>query len=147
MIKVEPIGDRVVAERIEAKPGEERHGSLYIPDTAKDAPLLARVVAVGPGRTSQWPGQAAVNGLVFGQTLMGTVSGLPLTIEFQGQPMQVAVGDLVIYGRYSGAEIPLNINGKLETVFMLRQDEIMGIVRGVTEDQEPKPATEQLVES
>lgn len=144
MIKVEPIGDRVVAERIETKPGEERHGSIYIPDTAKDAPLLAKVIAVGPGRSMQFPSAAVVEGLVLQATgYLGGLDQIPLTVTFKPEPMQVSVGDLIIYGRYSGAEVPINVDGKIETVFMLRQDEILGILKGIEKSgppPEPEPA-------
>lgn len=47
-MNVQPLADRVVVKRIEEK--EEKHGSIIIPDTAKEKPQEAEVVAVGPGK-------------------------------------------------------------------------------------------------
>jgi chaperonin GroES len=76
---VEPIGDRIIVKRLEVKE-EIRPGGLIIPDTAKEKPREAEVVAVGPGRY--------VDGLFVKPTLN--------------------VGDRVLFAKYSGNEIKLN---------------------------------------
>lgn len=71
---IKPLGDRVVIEPKEEK--EEKIGSLYIPDSAKEKPQEGKVVAVGDGK------------------------GGDKTVE-----MVLKVGDKVLYGKYSGTEI------------------------------------------
>lgn len=148
MLKIQPIGDRIVARRIEQKPGEAKIGTLFIPDAAKDAPLLAKVEAVGPGRASNWPGAAIAHGLM---ARMGALAGMsesvPIFIEFTRQQPMIEVGDLVIYARYSGVEIPIHVGEKIETVFMLREDEVMARIPkadveafGFKEQEEEEPA-------
>ncbi len=75
---VKPLGDRVLIRPLEET--EERIGSLYIPDTAKEKPQEGSVEAVGPGRTED---------------------GKQIAPE-------VKVGDRVLYGKYSGTEIKHN---------------------------------------
>ena len=72
---IKPLGDRVVIKPLDA--AEEKVGSIYIPDTAKEKPQQGTVEAVGPGRTE---------------------SGKLIAPE-------VKVGDKVLYGKYSGTEI------------------------------------------
>jgi chaperonin GroES len=71
---IKPLGDRVVVEPKEE--GEEKVGSLYIPDTAKEKPQEGKVVAVGDGKGGEKP------------------------IE-----IVVKVGDRILYGKYSGTEV------------------------------------------
>ncbi len=80
-ITVSPMADRVVVEPMEET--EEMRGGLYIPDTAKEKPQQGRVVAVGPGR---------------------------LNDEGERIPMEVKVGDRVLYGKYAGTEVTLDGN-------------------------------------
>ena len=75
--KVFPLADRVVIKPLEET--ETMKGGLYIPDTAKEKPIQGEVVAVGPGRREK------------GETV----------------PMELKVGDRVIYGKYSGTNITL----------------------------------------
>lgn len=74
----QPVGDQVVVEPLEG--GEEMVGGLYIPDTAVEKPNRGVVLAVGPGRVLADGGRA---------------------------PMEVGVGDEVVYGEYAGAELEL----------------------------------------
>ncbi len=76
-LKIFPLADRVVIKPMEET--ETMKGGLYIPDTAKEKPIQGEVVAVGPGRREK-------NELV---------------------PMELQVGDRVIYGKYSGAQVEL----------------------------------------
>jgi chaperonin GroES len=71
-VKLSPLADRVVVKA--AEESEQMRGGLYIPDTAKEKPTQGEVIAVGPGRFEKG---ARV-------------------------PVDVKVGDLVIYGKYSG---------------------------------------------
>lgn len=72
-IKIHPLEDRVVV--VPAEETETMRGPLYIPDTAKEKPTQGDIIAVGPGRVDD-----------HGKRL----------------PMDVKVGDTVIYGKYSG---------------------------------------------
>ncbi len=74
-MNIKPLADRVVVAPLEGQ--EEKVGSLYIPDTAKEKPQEGKIVAVGPGKTE-------------GGKLI---------------PMSVNVGDRVLYGKYAGTEI------------------------------------------
>src|SRR6266511_4255473 len=87
-IKIHPLEDRVVI--MPAEELESMRGGLYIPDTAKEKPTQGEVIAVGPGR---------------------------LTDKGERIPMDLKVGDTVIYGKYSG------------TPFMLDSDEVIIIKR------------------
>jgi chaperonin GroES len=76
-LKIQPLEDRVVV--MPDDEGETMRGGLYIPDTAKEKPTQGEVLAVGPGRVEK-----------------GT-----------RVPMEVKVGDKVLYGKYSGTNITL----------------------------------------
>jgi chaperonin GroES len=76
-LKIQPLEDRVVV--IPDDEGETMRGGLYIPDTAKEKPTQGEVLAVGPGRVEK------------GERV----------------PMEVKVGDKVLYGKYSGTNITL----------------------------------------
>ena len=88
-----PLGNRVVVKPVE---GEEQmtSGGIYIPDTAKEKPQEGEVVAVGPGR---------------------------LTDDGNRVPMELAVGDLVVYSKYAGTEYK---EGEDEYL-VLREDDIL----------------------
>ena len=77
-VKIQPLADRVVIQPIEET--EEMRGGLYIPDTAKEKPQQGEIVAVGPGRVEK-------GDLV---------------------PMELKVGQKVLYGKYSGTEVTLD---------------------------------------
>ena len=79
MATVRPLYDRVLLQRLDA--AEEMHGGIIIPDTAKEKPLEAKVVAMGPGTRLDDGGHAE---------------------------MSVAVGDTVLVGKYGGTEIKLD---------------------------------------
>ena len=88
-----PLGNRVVVEPLE---GEEQmsSGGIYIPDTAKEKPQEGTIVAVGPGR---------------------------LTDEGSRVPMELEVGDSVVYSKYAGTEYK---EGYIEYL-VLREDDIL----------------------
>jgi len=78
-VKVTPLADRILVRRMDEEEG--RVGSLYIPDTAKEKPQQAKVMAVGPGKVKDDGGRI---------------------------PLEVSVGDKVLIGKYSGTEVKLN---------------------------------------
>ena len=78
-MNVRPLRDRVLVKRVEEQ--EQRIGGIIIPDTAKEKPQQATVVAVGNGRVNDE-----------GKTI----------------PLDVKVGDVVLVGKYSGSEIKLD---------------------------------------
>jgi chaperonin GroES len=79
-MKITPIKDNIVVKRIEEKE-EKKVGSIIIPDSAKEKPMTAEVIAVGSGRV-----------LKDGKKL----------------PPEVKVGDKVLIGKYSGSEVKLD---------------------------------------
>ena len=94
--KFRPLHDRVLIKLIEQE--ERTTGGIIIPDTAKEKPLEGEVVAIGNGKRLD-------NGQV--------------------RPMDVKVGDRILFGKYSGSEI--KIEGK-DHLLTLREDEILGVV-------------------
>jgi chaperonin GroES len=78
-MKLRPLHDRVIVKRLEEE--EKTVGGIIIPDTAKEKPQQARVIAVGKGRTLE-------NGQV-----------IPLTVK---------AGDRVLFGKYAGTEIKID---------------------------------------
>lgn len=80
-MKIRPLHDRVVVKRIETQ--EQVRGGIIIPDTAKEKPQEAEVIAVGPGKIND--------------------SG-------ERSPMDVKAGDRILIGKYSGSEIKLDDN-------------------------------------
>ena len=79
-LKIQPLEDRVVV--LPADETESMRGGLYIPDTAKEKPTQGEVIAVGPGRRSEHSGEII--------------------------PVDVAVGDTVVYSKYGGTEIAVD---------------------------------------
>ena len=92
-VKVEPLADRVVVRPMEE--AESMRGGLYIPDTAKEKPQQGEIVAAGPGRYE----------------------------KDKRVPMEVKVGDKVLYGKYSGTEV--TIDG--EQLLILRESDVLAI--------------------
>ena len=97
-MNMRPLRDRILVERIEEQ--EQRIGGIIVPDTAKEKPQHGRVVAVGKGRVND-------QGEVF--------------------PLDVKVGDLVLFGKYGGTEV--KIDGR--EYLILREDEVLGVTEGV----------------
>lgn len=82
--KVQPLGDRVLVEPLEAE--EKTAGGILIPDTAKEKQQKGRIVAVGKGRVNE---------------------------EGKITPLEVKVNDQVLFGRYSGTEVKIGANDYL----------------------------------
>ena len=89
-MKIRPLDDRVVIEILEAE--ETTSGGIVLPDTAKEKPQRGRVVAVGPGKLLDDGSRAEVS---------------------------VVVGDLVLFGKYSGSEVRI---GEVEYTIMKESD-------------------------
>ncbi|HYX66884.1 MAG TPA: co-chaperone GroES [Burkholderiales bacterium] len=96
-MKIRPLHDRVIVKRIE----EERKsaGGIVIPDTAAEKPDQGEVVAVGKGKKDD-----------------------------QGKliPLDVKVGDKILFGKYSGQTVKV----KGEELLVMREEDIMGVIEG-----------------
>jgi len=79
-MKIKPIKDNIVVKRLE-EDSQKKVGSIIIPDSAKEKPLTAEVIAVGSGRTLK---------------------------DGKKVPLEVKVGDKVLVGKYSGSEVKLD---------------------------------------
>ena len=99
-MNVRPLYDRIVVKRVEEK--EIKIGGLFIPDTAKEKPQEGEVVAVGKGKR-----------LDDGKLV----------------PLDVKVGDRILFGKYSGSEIKLDG----EEYMIMREDEVLGILEGAAQ--------------
>jgi chaperonin GroES len=92
---IKPLGDRVV---VKPTPREEvTKGGIVLPDTVKEKPMEGKVVAVGQGRVGE---------------------------DGKRQPMEVKVGDSVLYAKYAGTEVKLHD----EELLIISEKDIMGIV-------------------
>ena len=91
---VTPLADRVVVRAMEET--EQMRGGLFIPDTAKEKPMQGEVIAVGPGRYE----------------------------KDKRVPMELKVGDKVLYGKYSGTEVTLDN----EPFLILRESDVLAVV-------------------
>ncbi|HEY6332009.1 MAG TPA: co-chaperone GroES [Blastocatellia bacterium] len=99
MSSIRPLHDRVVLKRIEEK--EQVRGGIIIPDSAKEKPQEGEVVAVGAGK---------------------------LKDGGERVPLDVKVGDKVLFGKYSGTEIKVDD----QELLILKEDEILGVVESTS---------------
>src|SRR6188472_1685432 len=90
---VTPLADRVVVRALEET--EQMRGGLYIPDTAKEKPQQGEIIAVGPGRYE----------------------------KDKRVPMELKVGDKVLYGKYSGSEVTIDN----EQYLILRESDVLAV--------------------
>ena len=95
-MKIKPLADRVLVRRLDDD-SEQKVGGIIIPDTAKEKPQEGEVIAVGPGAKNE-------NGKL--------------------TPMDVKVGDIVLFGKWSGTEV--KING--EDLLIMKESDIMGVI-------------------
>ena len=95
-MKVQPLGERLIVEVSEAK--EKTKGGIVLPDTAKEKPQEAKIVAVGTGRVSE---------------------------EGKSVPLEVKVGDTILFGKYSGTEIAVDDKEYL----ILKEEDVLAIVK------------------
>lgn len=97
MTALRPLHDRILARRVDAE--EKTAGGIIIPDTAKEKPIQAEVLAVGPGARDD----------------AGRII-----------PMEVKVGDIVMFTKWGGTEV--KIEG--EELLVLKESDVIGIVDG-----------------
>jgi chaperonin GroES len=96
-MKIRPLQDRVIVKRLEEE--EKTKGGIIIPDTAKEKPQEGKVTAVGKGK---------------------------MTEDGKLIPLDVKVGDKILFGKYSGTEI--KIEG--EEHLIMREEDILGVIEG-----------------
>ncbi|WP_341704054.1 co-chaperone GroES [Ferrovibrio sp.] len=96
-MKFRPLHDRVVVKRLAEE--ERTAGGIIIPDSAKEKPMQGEIVAVGAGARDE-------NGKV--------------------QPLDVKVGDRVLFGKWSGTEVKLDG----QELLIMKESDIMGIIEG-----------------
>jgi len=90
-----PLGDRVLVRRVEEE--EKTRGGIIIPDTAKEKPQEGEVIAVGPGARDE----------------TGKI-----------QPLDVRVGDRILFGKWSGTEVKL----QGEDLLIMKESDILGVL-------------------
>jgi chaperonin GroES len=95
--KFRPLHDRVVVKRIDAE--EKTKGGIIIPDSAKEKPSQGEITAVGPG------GRDEAGKLI---------------------PIDVKVGDRVLFGKYSGQTVKV----KGDELLVMREEDLMGVIEG-----------------
>ena len=98
-MNIRPLYDRIVVKRIEEQ--ETIKGGIIIPDTAKEKPQEGEVFAVGKGKRLE---------------------------DGKLVPLEVNVGDRILFGKYSGNEIKLDDQEYL----IIREDEVLGIIEGAS---------------
>jgi chaperonin GroES len=94
-MKIRPLQDRIIVKRIEEE--EKTKGGIIIPDTAKEKPMEGKIIAVGKGK---------------------------LLEDGKVHPVDVKVGDRVLFGKYAGTEV--KIDG--EEHLIMREDDILGVI-------------------
>jgi chaperonin GroES len=94
--KVKPLYDRVLVKRVE--PDEKVRGGIIIPDTAKEKPMEGKVIAVGSGKLDE---------------------------DGKRIPLDVKVGDRILFGKYAGTEIKIDD----EEHIIIPEHEILGIIQ------------------
>jgi chaperonin GroES len=90
-LKVHPLADRVAIRPLEET--EQMRGGLYIPDTAKEKPQQGEIIAAGPGRVEK------------GERV----------------PMELKVGDKVLYGKYAGTEVTIED----DTFLIIKESDVL----------------------
>ncbi len=94
-MNIRPLQDRVIVKRMEEETTSA--GGIVLPDSAKEKPIRGEVLAVGPGKILD-------NG--------------------EKRPLEVKVGDTVLFGKYSGTEVKLDD----EELLVMREEDIMGVI-------------------
>ena len=96
-LKLKPLGGRVIVEPIEQE--EMTAGGIILPETAKEKPQEGKILAAGPGERDE---------------------------DGERIPMEVQIGDKVLYAKYSGTEVKMD--GK--KLLILRESDILAVVEG-----------------
>ena len=94
-MKIRPLHDRIVVARLEAE--EKTKGGIIIPDTAKEKPVEGKVIAVGKGK---------------------------LLEDGKVRPLDVKIGDRILFSKYSGSDI--KISG--EEHLIMREEDILAVI-------------------
>jgi chaperonin GroES len=94
---IRPLHDRIIVERLEEE--TKTAGGLIIPDTAKEKPQQGKIIAVGKGKKTE-------DGKIL--------------------PLDVKVGDKILFGKYAGTEI--KIEGR--EYLMMREEDVLGVIEG-----------------
>lgn len=94
-MNIRPLQDRVIVQRLEEE--EKTKGGIIIPDTAKEKPMQGKIVAVGKGKVDE---------------------------DGKASPLDVKVGDRVLFSKYAGTEV--KIEG--EEYLIMREDDILGVI-------------------
>jgi chaperonin GroES len=94
-MNLRPLQDRIIVKRLEEE--NKTSGGIYIPDTAKEKPQKGEIIAVGKGKVTE-------DGKVL--------------------PIDVKVGDKVLFGKYAGTEIKIDGTDYL----IMREDDILGVI-------------------
>jgi chaperonin GroES len=96
-MNIRPLQDRVIVKRMEEETTSA--GGIVLPDSATEKPIRGEVIAVGPGKILE--------------------SG-------EKRPLDISVGDTVLFGKYSGTEVKLDD----EELLVMREEDIMGVIEG-----------------
>jgi chaperonin GroES len=96
LMKIRPLQDRLVVRRVEEE--EKTKGGIIIPDTAKEKPIEGEVIAVGTGKVTE----------------KGDI-----------RPLDLKVGDRVLFGKYAGTEVKIDGEERL----ILREDDVLGVIQ------------------
>ena len=99
---IRPLHDRLIVRRLEE--GEQKIGGIIIPDTAKEKPQQGTVLAVGKGKVND---------------------------DGKRVPLDVNVGDRILFGKYAGQEIKLDG----EEYFIMKQDDVLAVIEGHTKKE------------
>ena len=96
-MNIRPLQDRVIVKRMEEETTSA--GGIVLPDSATEKPIRGEVLAVGPGKILD--------------------SG-------DKRPLDIKIGDTVLFGKYSGTEIKIDD----EELLVMREEDIMGVIEG-----------------
>ena len=95
-MKIKPLGDRIVIKRFEAQ--EKTAGGIVLPDSARDKPQKGKVLAVGPGK---------------------------LVKDGTRKPLQVKVGDTVLFTNWAGDEFK---ESRGDNVLLMREEDVLAVI-------------------
>jgi chaperonin GroES len=96
-MKIRPLHDRVIVKRLESE--TKTAGGIVIPDSAAEKPVQGKVVAVGKGKILE---------------------------DGQVRPLDVKVGDKILFGKYSGTEV--KVDG--DELVVMREEDVMAVIEG-----------------
>ncbi len=110
MTDVRPLGDRILVKRVEEE--EVMKGGIIIPDTAKEKPQRGEVIAVGLGRVDE---------------------------DGKRLPLDVKVGDSILFGKYAGNEVTIDD----EEYLIMREEDVLAVIvegKGAQKTAKKKPS-------